>query len=234
MLEIFRTLAIGSAIATLLVAVLSTVRISLGSRLTAAASVGGWVGVVVAITATGNLPPLAFLALFSFPLIVAAFLAAIPATRAALAEIPVPLVVGLNVFRLLGFLFIVLAVTGRLAGPFPYFAGIGDMITGFFALPVARLAARSGANHLEVIVWNAFGMLDLIVAVSLGLLSNNGFPLQLIHAGVGSNAVTTLPWALIPLVLVPTYLVGHVIVFAHARAQAASGALGSQRLARAN
>jgi hypothetical protein len=105
------------------------------------------------------------------------------------------------------------------------------MITGLFALPVARLAARTGPGNPEVIAWNAFGMLDLIVAVSLGLLSTNGFPLQLIHAGVGANAVTTLPWALIPLVLVPTYLVGHAIVFAHARAQAAARVLGSQRLA---
>jgi hypothetical protein len=124
-----------------------------------------------------------------------------------------------------------LALDGRLSGPFPYTAGIGDMITALFALPVARLAASAGPAHPRVVAWNAFGMLDLIVAVSLALLSNNGFPIQLIHAGVGSNAITVLPQALIPLVLVPTYLVGHCIVFAHAREQAASRAFAEQRFA---
>jgi hypothetical protein len=37
----------------------------------------------------------------------------------------------------------------------------------------------------------------------------------MIHAGVGSAAITTLPWSMIPLVLVPAYLIGHGIVFAH-------------------
>ena len=40
----------------------------------------------------------------------------------------------------------------------------------------------------------------------LGITTTNGGPLQVINAGVGSSAMTTLPWALIPLVLVPTYL----------------------------
>jgi hypothetical protein len=74
-------------------------------------------------------------------------------------------------------------------------------------------------------------MLDLVVAVSLGLTSSNGFPLRLIHGGAGSAAITTLPWSLVPLVLVPTFLIGHGIVFAHVRAQAASRSLGPQRLA---
>jgi len=46
--------------------------------------------------------------------------------------------------------------------------------------------------------------------------------LHLIHAGVGSAALVTLPWSLIPLFLVPFYLIGHGIVFAQARSQARS------------
>ncbi|HLY03243.1 MAG TPA: hypothetical protein VKR56_12205 [Candidatus Cybelea sp.] len=231
MLDNVEILVIASAIATLLVAILSSIQVSLRSRLIVAAVVGAWIGAVVAVTAAGKLPPLTFLSLFSFPLLGAALLAAFPATRAVLAQIPVPLIIGLNVIRGLGFLFILLALAGRLRGPFPYSAGIGDMLAALFALPVARLAARSGPNDPRVIAWNAFGMLDLVVAVSLGLTSSSGFPLQLIHAGAGSTAITTLPWALVPLVLVPTFLIGHCIVFAHARVQAASRAFGPQRLA---
>jgi hypothetical protein len=45
--------------------------------------------------------------------------------------------------------------------------------------------------------------------------------------------MTTLPWALIPLVLVPTYLIGHALVFAHARAAVTAGVSTQTRLAQA-
>jgi hypothetical protein len=72
-----------------------------------------------------------------------------------------------------------------------------------------------------IAAWNTFGMVDLIVAVALGLISRNGSPLQLIHAGVGSAAMQTLPWAFVPTVLVPFFLIDHGIIFAH---------LGARRL----
>jgi hypothetical protein len=127
---------------------------------------------------------------------------------------------------------LIAAVTGSMSGPFPYFAGIGDVITGLFALPVARLAARN-PRDIRVLEWNIFGALDLIVALSLGTMSANGSLLQIIHAGVGSTAMTTLPWVLIPLVLVPTYLIGHALVFAHMRAAAAAEDVGQTRWAEA-
>ena len=100
------------------------------------------------------------------------------------------------------------------------------MITGALALPVAWLALRGGSNRL-VAAWNAFGMLDLVIAVTLGVVSANGSPLQLIHAGVGSAAVQVLPWSLIPTVLVPTALIVHGVIFAqlwkHRRDGAAAG-----------
>jgi hypothetical protein len=38
--------------------------------------------------------------------------------------------------------------------------------------------------------------------------------------------MTTLPWALIPVVLVPTFLIGHALVFAHMRAAVRAGNAG--------
>ena len=49
-------------------------------------------------------------------------------------------------------------------------------------------------------------MLDLVTAITLGIVSANGSPLQLIHTGAGSVAVQLLPWSLIPTVLVPLFL----------------------------
>ena len=83
-----------------------------------------------------------------------------------------------------------------------------------------RLAAQVSTDaNRKVALWNVFGTLDLIAAVTLGVISANGSPLQLIHAGAGSAAVQLLPWALIPTVLVPFYLISHGIVFAQLRAR---------------
>jgi hypothetical protein len=112
-------------------------------------------------------------------------------------------------------LFVLLAAAGRLAGPFPYSAGWGDVLTGVFAVPAAWAATRETRRWDGLILaWNAFGMLDLIVAVALGVTSRNGSPVQLFHAGVGTAAITTLPWALIPTVLVPLFLIDHAVIFA--------------------
>jgi hypothetical protein len=106
-----------------------------------------------------------------------------------------------------------LAWADRLGGPFPQSAGWGDVITGVLAVAVVRLAAQGSASDDRAIwIWNAFGALDLFAAITLGVMSANGSPLQLIHAGAGSAAVQMLPWSLIPTVLVPFYLITHGII----------------------
>ena len=120
--------------------------------------------------------------------------------------------------RILGVLFLLDFVAGSLSGPFPFFAGLGDMITGALAIPLALRVARSREPSVRMITgWNAFGVLDLIVAVGLGITSTAGSPLQLIHAGVGSQAMQYLPLCLVPTVLVRFYLLTHAIVAAQIR-----------------
>ncbi|MDQ6930770.1 MAG: hypothetical protein M3126_08915 [Candidatus Eremiobacteraeota bacterium] len=128
------------------------------------------------------------------------------------------MIIGINILRVNGFLFILLAFSGQLSGPFPFSAGIGDIIVGLLALPLVFAEPRLGRSDARLVPWNVFGLFDLVTAVALGLTSGNGSPLQLIHAGVGSAAITEFPWSFIPLFLVPCYLVGHVIVFVHMRA----------------
>ncbi|HEY3676843.1 MAG TPA: hypothetical protein VGK84_12730, partial [Candidatus Tumulicola sp.] len=69
--------------------------------------------------------------------------------------------------------------------------------------------------------------------VTLAVTSANGSRLQLIHAGAGATAIATLPWAIIPLVLVPAYLIGHALVFAHARQAAPAAKSSLTKFARA-
>ena len=223
-LDALRTLTIGATAGTVFAAVFTFLPIRPGSRLALGAGVGTWISLVIMLAASGAVKNSAFLVpvLFSLPLVAAGVAASFPGVRSAMMAIPVQVIVALNVWRVLGVFMVLAGIAGTMSGPFPYSAGIGDIITGMFAIPVARIAARN-PRDLRVLEWNIFGTLDLIAAVFLGITTTNGGPLQLIHAGVGSSEMTTLPWALIPLVLVPTYLIGHALVFAHVRATAKAG-----------
>lgn len=220
MLGFIGSFILAGTAAVLLVAASSSPPLTQTRRFALAGFAGGWIGVVVAATAAGVFTKAAaFPLFFAIPLVAVIVLALTSASiRNALLAVPVPLLIALNVMRVAGVLFLLLAATGQLSGPFPYFAGIGDIITGLFALPVARIAATTSIHNARVIAWNIFGMLDLILAVGLGVTSNNGSPLQLIHAGAGSSAIVTLPWSLVPLVIVPTYLVIHGVIFYQLRA----------------
>jgi hypothetical protein len=230
MLDSIHIVVLSTSIAVILVAIVSSLGLRSGQRITLAAIVGAWIGVAVTVAGAGMLDrpqggPLALLSLFATPLIAAALLAAFsPAFRAAALGLPIRLLIGLNVIRVLGALMLLMAADGRLAGPFPYSAGWGDVITGALALPVVWAATRTPNATRLIAAWNAFGVLDLIVAVMLGMVSANGSPIQLIHAGVGSAAITQLPWSLIPTVLVPYFLFSHALIFAQLRVRARNAA----------
>ena len=221
MLDLIGAVVGMSAVAINLVAFTHALGGTLVRRLGLAAIGGAWVGLASGLGAAGQLAfapnPLPLIGvLFAVPLLAVGILAlGSRSARAALLAIPTPLLIGLNSLRVFGVLFLLLAATGRLSGPFPYFAGLGDIVTGAVALPLALSIARSGRMPSAAVRnWNIFGMLDLLVAVGLGITSAAGSPLQLIHAGVGSEAMQYLPYCLVPTVLVPFYLITHAIVAA--------------------
>jgi len=210
------------AVAVNLVAFTHAVSGTLARRLALAGIGGAWVGLASGLGAAGELAfspehPLPLIGvLFAVPLLVVGVLAlGWQSVRTALLAVPMPLLIGLNSLRVLGVLFLLLAASGQLSGPFPFSAGLGDMITGALAVPLALRVARSGrASSSAVRGWNIFGTLDLVAAVGLGLTSAAGGPLQLIHWGVGSAAMQYLPYCLVPTVLVPFYLITHAIIAA--------------------
>lgn len=217
MLDLIGTIAMTAAIAVCLVAITATSPAQLSRRLALATVAGGWIGFAAVVAGAGGLAnsaatPILFVTPIATVVALASFSSAV---RAALLAMPMPVLVGLNAIRILGAFFLVLAAAGRLGGPFPQSAGWGDIITGIFAIPLAWGAARGSPNHRRLIAaWNIFGTLDLIVAVTLGTMSTTGSPLQIIHAGAGSDTVNSLPWSLIPTVLVPFFLIVHGIIFA--------------------
>jgi len=203
-------------------------------RIALSLGAGLWIGLAAALSGanlflgTNPVGPPLIGSVIAAPLAATAVAAALSrSVRAALLAMPLPLLIGLNIWRIGGGFFLLLAADGRLGGPFPHSAGWGDVITGVLALPVAWLALRGGSNRL-VAAWNAFGMLDLVIAVTLGVISANGSPLQLIHAGAGSAAVQVPPWSLIPTVLVPTALIVHGVIFAQLWKYRRGGAAAGQ------
>jgi hypothetical protein len=208
-------------------ALLGALEISRTARLIAAAAIGLWIGLQVSLATAGAFgSPLAL----AFPLVglmvalpvlaVAVGASASSQFRSRLMALPLPLLLGLNTGRVFGVFFLLLAATGRMGGPFPFSAGWGDVITGALALPLAILVARRSVGVAAASAWNAFGLLDLVAAIVLGTISFNGSVAQLIVAGTGSNEIQHLPWALIPTVLVPFYLILHGIIFAQLRREA--------------
>jgi hypothetical protein len=228
MLDFVGTIGISTFFCVWLVALVSAMDISLKARLATAAVAGIWVGLAALLAAGGEFNdagkrPVPLIAIFVFTPLVLAALAVwlFPAVRRALLSVPLPLMVGLNVLRLVGGLFLLLGAAGRLGGPFPYSAGWGDLATAVLAVPVAYLAIRVTRERDWLIgAWNWLGALDLFAAIALATITNPGSPLQLIAAGVGPQAMAFLPWILIPSVLVPWMLIVHGTIYAKLRERA--------------
>ena len=115
------------------------------AKLALAGTSGLWIGFAAAASASGWLTisdPFPIMGIFvAAPLVAAAPATAWPRVRAGLLQLATPLMIGLNFGRVFAVLFLLLALQGRLAGPFPFFAGWGDIVTGVLAVPLLFAAA---------------------------------------------------------------------------------------------
>ena len=133
--------------------------------------------------------------------------------RESFHRVPLWLLVGVHMVRVLGINFVVLYAAHRLPAPFAPVAGWGDIFVGATAAPVAWLAYRQITSDRAIVwIWNLIGIADLIAAVGLGVTSSPG-PARLIFTEPSSAIMTTLPWLLIPGFLVPLLFVIHIGIF---------------------
>lgn len=131
----------------------------------------------------------------------------VPALRRLFTEAGRPAnLIAVQSFRMVGAAFVLLWAVHRLPVLFAVPAGVGDFLTGAFAWWVAR-AVREGRIGRGV-VWNVLGLLDLVMALTLGILSSS--PLQLSPDGLTTAAVGLLPLALVPTFGVPVAMMLHV------------------------
>ena len=130
-----------------------------------------------------------------------------PAARRALASASVPALVGVQVYRAIGLVFLVLLASGQLPAHFAKPAGWGDIVIGltapFVALALAR--GRRGARALAI-AWNTIGLLDLAIAVGMGtgLLAGTG----------PAGPMGAFPLFIIPAFIVPLSVLLHLAVLA--------------------
>ena len=193
---------------------------SAAARIRIAAWLAAWFVVVVILAATRALyyehglgAPGLGIAVAVPIAVLCIVLARTQALREEFHRVPLWLLVGVHVVRLLGISFIILYTTGRLQAPFAPVAGWGDIFVGATALPVAWFAYRQPMNTRRLLwIWNLIGTADLIAAVGLGVISSPG-PQRLIFAEPSSAIMTTLPWLLIPGFLVPLLVAVHIGIF---------------------
>jgi len=128
-----------------------------------------------------------------------------------LDAMPVSWLVGLQVYRMIGGVFLISWWIGYTPGVFAIPAGTGDVITGFLALPTSILLAGGRPNSVRAaLVWNFIGIFDLVLAVTLGALTSPG-PLQRLAFDHPNLLTGSYPTAIIPAFTVPTSLVLHAL-----------------------
>jgi hypothetical protein len=111
-----------------------------------------------------------------------------------------------HVFRAIeGSAFLAIMALGHLPALFALPAGLGDVTAGLTAPLAARRLARGGSRRAGL--WfNAFGLTDLVVALTLGTLT--GF--QLVNVTPSGAPISELPLALIPTAAVPLLFALHL------------------------
>lgn len=114
----------------------------------------------------------------------------------------------LHLWRLVGVVFLLLMVRGQVPALWALPAGIGDILVGVTAPWIARHVHTPHGSR-RAVIWNLFGMADLIVAVGLGMMTSPG-PTQVFQTVPTSELMAHFPLALVPTFLVPLAFVLHV------------------------
>ncbi len=127
-----------------------------------------------------------------------------------LSAVPQSWLVGLQVYRGAGAIFLLLLGLGLLPGVFALPAGVGDVAVGLFALLVAAVASRdSKSASAWLLGWNLFGLTDLVVAVGTGFLSAPT-RFQLLSPEAPNVLVGFFPLVLSPTYAVPLSVILHL------------------------
>ncbi|HZQ17658.1 MAG TPA: hypothetical protein VFA90_02970 [Terriglobales bacterium] len=146
-----------------------------------------------------------------------------PLLRRTLAIIPNTWLVGVQTYRMLGAIFVVLYAGQHLPWLFALPAGIGDFLVGiaapFVAAAYASTPERAGRR---VRIWNLLGIADLVIAVTMGFITSPS-PFQLAAFDRPSGLIGMFPLVLIPVFAVPLSVLLHLASLHKLRQQQMAG-----------
>ena len=191
-----------------------------------------WLGLVFLLGVRGSFvgsagsPPLAIFLGFAIP--VAVFFAAYfgwGAFRAFVLGADLRLVTAIQAWRWGGLGFFSLYAHGVLPWLFAFPAGLGDMAIGITApwLQLSLVRNPSFAASRRYVIWNMLGLVDFVVALSMGTLCSGAFPaLNGLIGNITTSAMTQLPLVLIPAYMVPFFTMLHLTALFQARQLAQS------------
>lgn len=127
-----------------------------------------------------------------------------PSFRRVLDAASLPAMIGVQLYRTIGLLFVILLGLGQLPAHFAQPAGWGDIAIGVTAPLVALALARGLAGSVPLaFAWNVLGIADLVVAVGLG----TGYLAPLLMPSLGARVPPVAAMGVFPLIVVPIFAV---------------------------
>jgi hypothetical protein len=128
-----------------------------------------------------------------------------------LAATPASWLIALQLYRVFGSAFLVAGLRGAMVGAFAFPAGMGDVLTGLFAVPTAiAVASGTAQGRRAAIAWNLFGLADFAVAITMGAITSPG-PFQLLVSNAPSIGAGDYPNVLTPIFVVPSSILLHAL-----------------------
>jgi hypothetical protein len=133
-----------------------------------------------------------------------------------------------QIFRPVGASFLVALALGQLPAVFALPAGLGDIAIGVEAVFVARSLQRGDAGP-RAVWFNILGLLDLVVAGTIGVIAAPGLA-RLLVVSPSTEAISLLPLALVLTTIVPLATALHLLSLQKLRVATTAPALaGSAR-----
>jgi hypothetical protein len=120
-----------------------------------------------------------------------------------------------HTFRVVGVVFGIAMLLGKLPAVFAVPAGLGDIAVGLAAPFIARRLARG--DRRGAVLFHTLGLVDLLVAVSIGFLAALG-PARLLDVSPSTQSIALLPLVLVPTTAVPLLIGLHLVSLARFRA----------------
>lgn len=132
-----------------------------------------------------------------------------PLLQQIAAALPVHYIMNVQIFRVMGVVFLMLYAAQLLPGLFAIPTGLGDIAIGVTGPLIAYVyALQRDYSKKLAILWHKLGAGDLTLALSLAIISYSR-PLQLGLTNIPSDPVALFPLAMIPLFAVPLSILLH-------------------------